>query len=276
LSATPDRWFDDTGTQALRTYFGETVFTFPLERAIGLSLTPYYYYPQLVALTNEEMERYEELSVKIARLINSDNEEAQETLKLLLIRRAELLNRAANKLEALSDLVDAQDGIDHALFYCAPVQIDEVLQLLGWEKGLLVHRFTAEESPTHRQQLLADFAVGSLQGLVAMKCLDEGVDVPSTRTAFILASSSNPREFIQRRGRILRKAPGKEFSIIYDLITVPSSALSSQDSATFSSETSIVRRELQRFKEFAAPALNKHQAMDVIWQIASRYSLMDF
>lgn len=276
LSATPDRWFDDTGTQALRSYFGETVFTFPLERAIGLSLTPYYYYPQLVALTDEEMERYEELSAKIARLMNSDNEDAQETLKLLLIRRAELLNRAANKLEALSGLVDAQDGIDHALFYCAPGQIDEVLQLLGWEKGLLVHRFTAEEGPTERQQLLADFASGSLQGLVAMKCLDEGVDVPSTRTAFILASSSNPREFIQRRGRILRKAPGKDFSIIYDLITVPSSALSSQDSAPLSSERSIVRRELQRFKEFAAPALNKHQAMDVIWQIASRYGLMDF
>ncbi|HYV07817.1 MAG TPA: DEAD/DEAH box helicase family protein, partial [Blastocatellia bacterium] len=276
LSATPDRWFDDTGTQALRSYFGETVFTFPLERAIGLSLTPYYYYPQLVALTDEEMERYEELSAKIARLMNSDNEDAQETLKLLLIRRAELLNRAANKLEALSGLVDAQDGIDHALFYCAPGQIDEVLQLLGWEKGLLVHRFTAEEGPNERQQLLADFASGSLQGLVAMKCLDEGVDVPSTRTAFILASSSNPREFIQRRGRILRIAPGKDFSIIYDLITVPSSALSSQDSATLSSERSIVRRELQRFKEFAAPALNKHQAMDVIWQIASRYGLMDF
>ena len=242
------------------------MFAFPLEKAIGLSLTPYYYYPQLVALTDEEMERYEELSGKIARLMNSDSDEAQETLKLLLIRRAELLNRAANKLEALSSLVNTQQGIDHALFYCAPGQIDEVLQLLGWKKGLLVHRFTAEEGPAERQQLLADFASGRLQGLVAMKCLDEGVNVPSTRTAYILASSSNPREFIQRRGRILRKAPGKEFSIIFDLITIPSSALSFEDSATLSSERSIVRRELQRFKEFAAPALNKHQAMDAIWE----------
>jgi ERCC4-related helicase len=103
------------------------------------------------------------------------------------------------------------------------------------------------------------------------------VDVPSTHTAFILASSSNPREFIQRRGRILRKSPGKEFSIIYDLIAVPPTAwATSQHSPTFQAERSIIRRELQRFKEFANPALNKHQALDVIWDIASRYSLLDF
>jgi superfamily II DNA or RNA helicase len=277
LSATPDRWFDDVGTDALRAYFGETVFAFPLEKAIGVSLTPYYYYPHLVPLTDEEMERYEELSVKIARLMNREDEEGQQALKMLLIRRAELLNKAENKLEVLSKLVDAQETIEHALFYCAPGQIDEVLRLLGWEKGLLVHRFTAEEDPPERQRLLADFATGNLHALVAMKCLDEGVDVPSTRTAFILASSSNPREFIQRRGRILRKAEGKEFSIIHDLITVPPTVWAiSQDSPTFQAERSIVRRELQRFKEFADPALNKHQALDIIWDIARRYSLLDF
>jgi len=277
LSATPDRWFDDIGTAALRAYFGETVFAFPLEKAIGISLTPYYYHPHLVPLTDEELEQYEELSAKIARLMNREDEEGQQALKMLLIRRAELLNKAENKLDVLSELVDEQDQITHTLFYCAPGQIDDVLHLLGWEKGLLVHRFTAEENARERQQLLADFASGDLQALVAMKCLDEGVDVPSTRTAFILASSSNPREFIQRRGRILRKAPGKEFSVIHDLIAVPPTAWTmSPDSPTFEAERSIIRRELQRFKEFANPALNKHQALDVIWDIASRYGLMDF
>ncbi len=277
LSATPDRWFDDPGTAALRTYFDKTVFEFPLEKAIGFSLTPYYYYPHLVPLTDEEMEKYEELSAKIARLINREDEEGQHALKMLLIRRAELLNKAENKLDVLSELVDTQDDIKHALFYCAPGQIDKVLRLLGWEKGLLVHRFTAEEDPQERQQLLTDFANGDLQALVAMKCLDEGVDVPNTRTAFILASSSNPREFIQRRGRILRQAPGKEFSVIHDLIAVPPTAWTvSQDSPTFEAERSIVRRELQRFKEFANPALNKHQALDVVWDMAKQYGLMDF
>jgi len=277
LSATPDRWFDDVGTAALRAYFGETVFAFPLEKAIGVSLTPYYYHPHLVPLTDEEMEHYEELSAKIARLINREDEDGQQALKMLLIKRAKLLNKAENKLTVLSELVDEQDAIEHTLFYCAPGQIDDALRLLGWEKGLLVHRFTAEEGTKERQQLLADFASGDLQALAAMKCLDEGVDVPSTRTAFILASSSNPREFIQRRGRILRKAPGKEFSTVYDLVAVPPTAwTASQDTPTFQAERSIIRRELQRFKEFANPALNKHQALDVIWDIASRYNLLDF
>lgn len=277
LSATPDRWFDDMGTAVLRAYFGETVFSLPLEDAIGLSLTPYYYYPHLVSLTDEELEEYQALSLKIARVMGREDEESQEILKMLLIRRADLLNKAVNKLVVLSELVDAQPKIEHTLFYCAPGQIDQVVSLLGWEKGLLVHKFTAEEDTEERQQLLGGFASGEWQALVAMKCLDEGVDVPNTRTAFFLASSSNPREFIQRRGRILRKAPGKEFSIIHDLLAVPPDIWpTSQNSPTFESERSIMRRELQRFKEFANPALNKHQALDVIWDIATRYGLRDF
>ncbi len=119
LSATPDRWFDDAGTLALRAYLGETVFTFPLETAIGISLTPYYYYPHLVPLTDEELEQYQELSVKIARLMSREDERGQQALKMSLIQRAELLNKAENKLEVLSELVDTQDTIQHTLFYCA-------------------------------------------------------------------------------------------------------------------------------------------------------------
>ncbi|MRR53951.1 MAG: DEAD/DEAH box helicase [Deltaproteobacteria bacterium] len=277
LSATPDRWFDDEGTAALRSYFGETVFVFPLEQAIGVSLTPYYYYPHLVQLTDAELEDYQDLSTRIAQLAGRDDERAQESMKLLLMRRAELLNKATNKIVELSKLIEESDYIEHTLFYCAPGQIDDVQRLLGWEHGLLVQRFTAEEDTRERQQRLADFASGEIQALVAMKCLDEGVDVPSTRTAYIMASSSNPREFIQRRGRVLRKSPGKEFSVIHDMIAVPPTAwTASQDSVTFNIERGIIRKELERFKEFASPALNKHKALDVIWEVASRYNLMDF
>lgn len=275
LSATPDRWFDDEGTEALRAYFGETVFAFTLEQAIGVSLTPYYYYPHLVYLTDEEMVEYEALSIKIGKLFNQEKLEAQEALKMLLIKRAKLLNRAQNKLTVLSDLVDKEPQIEHTLFYCAPGQIDEVMQLVGWEKGVLINQFTAEESTAERQQLLTSFANGNLQALAAMKCLDEGVDVPSTKTAYFLASSSNPREFIQRRGRILRKSPGKEHSIIHDLIAIPPVSFA-YDSPVFRAERSVVRRELERFKEFSNPALNKHQALDVIWDVAKHYGLLDF
>ncbi len=209
LSATPDRWFDDAGTAALRSFFGETVFAFTLEQAIGVSLTPYYYYPHLVSLTEDEMGEYEQLSLKIARLSSQEDTDKHDALKMLLIKRARLLNTASNKLPALAALIDEERAISHTLFYCAPGQIDEVMRLVGWEKGILIDQFTAEESTDQRQRLLADFAAGTLQALAAMKCLDEGVDVPSTRSAYFLASSGNPREFIQRCGRILRKAPAK-------------------------------------------------------------------
>lgn len=273
LSATPDRWFDDIGTAVLRDYFGETAFAYPLEDAIGVVLTPYRYFPQLVELTDTELSEYQELSHKIARLMNSDDLDVEEALEMLLIKRARLLNTAQGKLTALSAVLTSLQRLDHALFYCAPEQMTDVCRLLGWEYELKIHPFTAEEPNDERQQLLLDFDRGYLDGLVAMKCLDEGVDVPSTRTAFILASSSNPREFIQRRGRILRQAPGKTEATIYDFIAIPPQNWAS--SGSFAAEQSIIRHELQRFQEFAASAKNKHQAIDVILQIARRYGLSE-
>lgn len=271
LSATPDRWFDDAGTALLRDYFGETAFAFPLEQAIGTVLTPYSYYPHLVELTPDEVGEYQHLSEQIGKLINRDDDDIRDALEMLLIKRARLLNNAENKLACLSSLLSQPGSLSHALFYCAPGQIDAVCHLLGWKHNLIIHRFTAEESNAERQQLLADFDSGLFQGLVAMKCLDEGIDVPSTRIAFILASSSNPREFIQRRGRILRKASGKTEAIIYDLIAIPPQTWYS--SASLNAERSIVQHELHRFREFANSARNKHQALDVIWDIARRYDM---
>lgn len=277
LSATPDRWFDDLGSDALRKFFGKTVYEFPLKDAIGISLTPYYYYPHLVELTDNEMIQYEKYSIRIAKLSCSNRPQDQERLKYLLIKRADLLNKAANKLIVLSELIDKNPIQPYTLFYCAPGQIDDAISMLGTEKGILVHPFTAHEDTILRQKLLESFAKGELQSLAAIRCLDEGVDVPNTRTAYLLASTSNPREFIQRRGRILRKAPGKEFSILHDLITVPPfSDVIMENNSIFDAERSIMKRELARFKEFADYALNKHQAIDCIWKIADRYHLTDF
>ena len=271
LSATPDRWFDDVGTDALRAYFGETVFRFTLEDAIKRDiLTPYTYYPQLIELTSDELQEYQVLSEQIAKLINAEDEELQDALKMILIKRARLLNNASQKLVALKGLVDQMGTLHHSLFYCSPERIDEVCQLLGWDLGLVIARFTAEEPNDLRQQLLSDFDNRVLQALVAMKCLDEGVDVPSTRTAFILASSSNPREFIQRRGRILRRAAGKTEATVYDFIATPPRTWSSGSPSV---ERGIIEHELHRFMEFADCARNKHQAIDVIWDLAKRYGI---
>lgn len=275
LSATPDRWFDDIGTAALRDYFGETIFELPLAKAIGISLTPYYYYPALVELTADEMESYRALSLRIARLMAQGVDVDDEQLGALLRKRSNLLNTATYKIDLLSNLVEQQKPINHTLFYCAPGQIDDVVRLLGWEKRLLVHRFTAREDILVRRDLLSRFDIGKLDALVAMHCLDEGVDVPSTRTAYILASSGNPRQFIQRRGRILRKYPGKEHAIVHDLITVPPLP-DFLDRESINAERSILRRELKRFVEFADSAQNTQQAYDVIWKLADTFGILDF
>ena len=276
LSATPNRWFDDGGTAALKTYFGETVYEFSLDKAIeGGYLCPYYYHPHLVELTDEEFEEYEQLTERISRLYHQvDLNEPNEALERLLIKRATLLNRAENKLTKLVELLeDKTDSLHHTLFYCAPGRIDPVIDLLT-NLGLRIAKFTAEESIGERQEILEMFASGHLQALVAMKCLDEGVDVPSTQTAYILASSSNPKEFIQRRGRILRRFPDKKHAEIHDLIAVPPLAYQQYPSDTFSAERKILERELKRFNEFAGTALNKFRACGKIWELAKNYNLL--
>lgn len=280
LSATPDRWFDDEGTNALHDYFGNTVFEFTLGDAIAEGyLSDYLYYPHLVELTDEELEKYDQLTRRIAMMFDSSGTTEKESLlESLLRQRADILNRAENKLGTLADLVESEEDIHHALFYCVPGQKDEVLSLLGNRFGLRIHQFTFEESTKERGQLLEDFAQGRLQGLVAIRCLDEGVDVPSTQVAYILASTSNPREFIQRRGRILRKSPGKERAVIHDLIAVPhrGTSLRPDGSEAFNFERRILKRELARFREFADASLNRFQANEIIWEHAKAYNLLDF
>ena len=276
LSATPNRWFDDEGTAVLQRYFGETVYEFALGKAIEKGyLCSYYYHPHLVELTDEEFGEYEILTDKIAKLFHRVNvDEPNTAIELLLIKRAMLLNKAQNKLPTLAELLaDKTDSLHHTLFYCAPGQIDLVIPMLT-NLGLRVAKFTAEESTGERQELLKMFSSGHLQALVAMRCLDEGVDVPSTQTAYILASSSNPKEFIQRRGRILRQAPGKEHAEIHDLIAVPPQEYRQYPGPTFAAERKIVERELKRFNEFAGRALNKFRARDKIWELAKDYNLL--
>ena len=276
LSATPDRWHDDAGTAALRGYFGETVFQLSLAEAIERNiLTPYYYYPVLVELTAEEMGTYRELSGRIGRLLAQKRGRDDKQLSMLLIQRANLLNTAENKIPALELLLPKDSQVTHTLIYCAPGQIDIVMQAVGSARRIKAHRFTAQEDAKTRQELLGRFTRGELQALAAIRCLDEGVDVPSTRTAYLLASSSNPREFIQRRGRVLRRAPGKDHATLYDLITVPPQP-ETLDEDSLRAERSLLRRELRRFTEFASSARNAQAAYDVIWDMARQFGMLDF
>jgi superfamily II DNA or RNA helicase len=175
------------------------------------------------------------------------------------------------KYTVLNKILDELEDVKHCLIYCSPQQIDMVQEILN-KRGIIQHKFTAEEDVKERKILLDSFAKGVYKVLVAMKCLDEGVDVPSTRIAVMMASSTNPREFIQRRGRILRPFSGKEKAIIYDIIVVPD--LSGRiDPVLFDLEAKILQSEIRRYVEFANSAINCGEAYLKILDLASKYHI---
>lgn len=257
LSATPERFYDDEGTDFLFRYFDERVFEFTLKDAIPEYLTPYEYYPRVVEMDADELEQYRSISRKIARLSNSEQPDIEETRERLLNKRANILKSARRKYAELDAILDEIE-IDHLLVYTNYEQIENVQEQMA-DRGVVQHRFTAEEDDDEREQLLNAFANGRYEALVAMKCLDEGVDVPSTRQAILMANSRNPKEFVQRRGRVLRQHPesGKEKAIIYDMVVVPTT---NPDAELVASEKGILERELDRFEEFAETALNEDRA----------------
>ena len=269
LSATPERHLDDDGTSRILEYFGDILKPeYSLKQALDSEvLCPYEYNLVKVDLTDEEDEEFHRLSLAIARSCNSKSEtttdSSSELCKRLLIKRARLVANAYNKLSALSDIVSNYKNESHILVYCGSGQsddlkdektrrhIDKVCDCLGNKMGMRIATFTHKTELENRDELLEKLDRGDLQCLAAIRCLDEGVDVPSIRIAFIMASTSNPRQYIQRRGRLLRRYPGKDKAIIYDFIVLPSLP-SCGDSAI----SSLVRREWRRAHEFAKLSLN--------------------
>lgn len=277
LSATPERWFDDEGTQAIRDFFGETVFVFGIKEALNTInpetgqtvLCPYDYRPVFVHLNDEELFDYQELTEKLIKLLGyEDDPDVKERVELLLFKRAAIVKQASDKIRALEEIVQDLQDVDHCLVYCHTEDqmrdANEVLQA----RGLVFHRFTGTEGTaaasqfgglSEREHILRSLASGDVDVLVAMKCLDEGVDVPSARLGIILASSTNPREFIQRRGRLLRRCEGKERAIIYDVVVAP--ALKGVTNPEVRAlEYKLFGRELERVNEFADNALNALEA----------------
>ena len=287
LSATPERYFDDRGTQALFDYFGTVLEPeFTLGDAIEQgALVHYRYYPILVELTEAEVLEYGDLSAKIGRAIaiSSENSDNNESLTLLLSKRARLIGAAKNKIHALRELMQQRLETDHTLFYCGDGsvedsvtqesirQLEAVTQLLGTELGYRVNTYTAETSLDEREDLRRQFETGELQGLVAIRCLDEGVDIPAIQTAVILASSSNPRQFVQRRGRILRRHQNKQRADLFDMIVVPPDV----GRESLQTEKTLLAKELQRFAEFANLADNAGEARAKLLPLQDRYGLMD-
>jgi superfamily II DNA or RNA helicase len=276
LSATPERHGDDEGTQILFDYFNKVVFSFPIEKAIGKYLTNYYYYPVSVELTESEFEEYRSLTMQIVRLANKQDDVSKDRLQKLAIKRARVQNNSINKLEWISDNIH-NIPLDYSLFYAGDQIFSQVKQLLGKKLKVSLHEFTSRQNRNVRKQLLKDFSQQKIQSLIAMKCLDEGVDIPPTRVAFFLASSSNPREFIQRRGRVLRLSPGKDHAIIYDLISIPPKRFIDQgrQGKDYLAVKSAFAKEYRRVQEFASMALNQFDSLNKLFLMANQLDLLD-
>ena len=261
LSATPIRQYDEEGTEALLEFFGPVAFRFALEEAIGRCLVEYDYYVHPVYLTGIEMDEWFELTGKIKQNAwRSEGGKPDEYLAKLLRDRRALLETASGKVSRLEALVDEEDvrSLRHTLVYTSdkgPEQLDNVNDLLR-SKNVLYHQLTAEETANREQtkRIIASFQDGEIQVLTAKRVLDEGVNIPQIRKAFILASTTVERQWVQRRGRLLRtcSAIGKTHSVIHDLLALPPGMEEGLDADA----RGLVRSELRRAQEFAGLARN--------------------
>lgn len=286
LSATPENFWNDAATQRLTDYYGPVIARYGLKEALADEvLTPYKYFPIPVDLTENESFEYQEISKKIAQVAaynqsNPVDAETNDSLKNLLIKRARILGKAENKLVVLEQILNGQSPKQLVLFYCGDGSIEDEesgdsmrqieavsskLDKLGWRCS----HFTAKESRAERQDILDSFRLGMIDAMVAMRCLDEGIDVPACRTAYILASSRNPKQFIQRRGRILRRSPGKEHAEIYDFIVkIPAASLESNEV-----EKNLLKNEMSRAAEFASLSMNSLETIKLLRPILKSYDL---
>lgn len=277
LSATPIRQYDEEGTDALLRYFGDVVFTFNLGQAIREGcLTRYHYYLHPVNLNDAEFEEWEEISAKLAKMgfgaVDDDSPGLTfDDAKMLLFRRRSILENAELKVACLRSLLVAQRpaAVKNTLIYTSAkhrtgtTQLVQVNRLLN-ELGIVGRELTYHETGSgESEDILKDFSAGLYQAITCMKVLDEGVDIPQTTTAYLMASSTVHREWVQRRGRILRNAPGKTIAHLHDFLVVPPELNSK-------SARGVLRRELERGREFASLADNSGTPGGP-WEVLAQY-----
>jgi superfamily II DNA or RNA helicase len=290
LSATPERQFDENGNKVLADYFSTTeeeyTFEYNMKTAIeNKILTKYFYYPKIVSLEQDEQDEYLKISKELSKFIDFETGKYKESeyVNNLLIKRKNVIHKAARKVGALLSIVkeigvenfkdafiyvpegveidysDSEDKNLNGEFELNKSLIDIYLKNLYEKFGLKMAKFTGETS--NRNQLLNQFKDHKLDALLAMKCLDEGVDIPQAKFAIFCSSTGNPRQYIQRRGRVLRKYSGKEHAIIYDLIVKPVVDYTDTDEKLKKIEKNIFLSELKRLVNFSVLSENKDSCL---------------
>ncbi len=297
LSATPNRKYDVEGNIVLESFFNSTkpyTYNFSMKRAIDEGiLSKYYYFPIIVTLTEEELEKYVEITKKLIQFFDSKTGRYKENsiVEILLMQRKRIIHKALNKLNIFRSVIGKlrEEKKLKYLFVYAPEGFED----LAWEsmseeeEVRLISRYVQtlnEESPDtkalsfigntkDKNVHLKQFEDGNIDILLSMKCLDEGVDLPRAEIAIFCSSTGNPRQFIQRRGRILRKHPEKHMATIYDMVVIPKFSSDSNSQEHFKHEKNLIKSELERVIHFASMSENSYEAYNVFEEVCKYYSI---
>jgi superfamily II DNA or RNA helicase len=271
ISATPMRQYDEEGTEHLLKYFGKVVFSFGLDRAIGVCLVPYEYHVSIAEIGGDELQEFLALSAQISRklaLLGRDLDDVDdESLTALLVRRRAVVENACDKIRVLRTVVQQLRDRSLTLVYTSsknPAQLEQALKTLS-DLGVSATKVTEVESsqPEQFDAIIQAFQDEAIDMLVAKRVLDEGVDIPPVRRAIMLASSSVEREWIQRRGRILRLSPGKTHASIHDVIALPPPMAIQYDRAVLQ----FISSELDRVRAFSRHATDPGIAATIVERI---------
>lgn len=278
LSATPSRWFDESGTYLLEEYFGNENFEFSIADALTTInpltgktfLVNYYYYIEFVKLTDDEVQGYKKLSLDIKKLnlCKKKSEEYAERIERLLFKRANIIKNAENKYVKLQEILYSMDKIEDLIIFVSSEQLNNVLKILSNMK-IPAHRLTQNEGTvsninygglTEREYIINKFKDKQYKALVAIKCLDEGIDIPSASKAILMANSTNPREYVQRIGRVIRQSKDKKNATIYDISIEPNyNRINDEYIRQF--EKMVCKKERVRLEEIAINAMNNAEVI---------------
>lgn len=296
LSATPKRVYDEDGTMAIESFFNDEepyTVTYSMEKAINNDvLTKYDYYPHIVKLTTEELDEYIELTKKIARQYFIESSiEKNSNLERLLLQRKRIIHKASNKLSTAVEILRKRfenEGSLKYTFVYVPEGMDPDLSEMNSEneeEARIINQYIKEIAQIDysilvnkivggmkdRETILEQFSRGDIQVLTSMKCLDEGVDIPRAEYAIFCSSTGNPRQFIQRRGRVLRKHPEKTSATVHDLVVIP--LLNMDNKENFDAEKNLVKSELQRVMYFASLSKNPLHSFEIFSETCDHYNI---
>ncbi len=290
LSATPQRWFDEEGTEAILKFFGNgSIFSYSLSQAISDGyLSEYYYHPFYCQLSEDEIESYTKLTkefasnyykIKHKSYIEDENDlndsgKVPQYLEEILYKRASIIKKAIGKMDILEKIIKnlRDEGKLKSLivYFADSSQIIQARKILD-SFSVKYMEITNETKEKDRENIVNDLVKGNIDCILAMRILDEGVDIPEAEREIIISSTSNPRQYIQRAGRILRKSGQKSHAEIYDILVY--APLEKVPYWLIPSEKKAVSKEIRRARYFCEPALNNAECIDSLYNFSKKFDI---